>query len=70
MMFLVSGQFFDSLLVLSVTFFLLVLVACEMSQGLLLLNFKYSIERSIMFFNNERSLSKLTTFRNKDIFKK
>jgi len=70
MLFLISGQFFDSLMVLSVTFFLLVLVACEMSQGLLLLNFKYSIERSLMFFVGDRLPSKFNLIRRSNIFKK
>ena len=70
MIFLVSGQFFDSLVLLSVTFFLLVLAACEMSQGLLLLNFKYSTERSLMFFTTERANSKFSAIRHETLVKK
>ena len=72
MMFLLVGQFFDNLILLSVTFFLLVLVACEMSQGLLLLNFKYTLERSISFFNSDRGngISKFNSTRHSSISKK
>lgn len=70
MMSLVTGQYFDNLSILALTFFLLVIVACEMSQGLVLLTYKYSLDRSTTFFDTDKSKQKLTSKRHKQFFKK